>query len=72
MKIIKRGSVNKIMIIKKVKARAIRDSRNQKTIQIIVKTTKGKFITSSPNGKSIGIYEIKSYARGLKSEIIFS
>ena len=31
------------MIIKEVKARAIKDSRNQKTIQVIVKTTKGMF-----------------------------
>ncbi len=59
------------MLIKKVKARVVKDSRGEKTIQIIVKSNKGKFITSAPSGKSTGIYEAKPYARGLKSDIVY-
>ena len=46
------------MKIKKIIARAIKDSRGEKTISIIVKTAKGKFTTSAPAGKSKGKYEV--------------
>jgi len=60
------------MLIKKVIAKSIKDSRGEKTIQVIVKTSKGKFVTSSPSGKSKGKYEAKSYARwGLNGDIKF-
>jgi len=34
------------MLIKKISAKAVRDSRREKTIQVIVRTTKGSFKTS--------------------------
>lgn len=57
------------MLIKKVGAKIVKDSRNENTILIWVKTSKGIFYTSSPNGKSTGKYEVKSYLRNLKNEI---
>ena len=47
------------MLIKEVKAKIIKDSRRKPTIQVIVVTDKGKFITSAPSGKSTGKYEVK-------------
>ena len=58
------------MIIKKVIARAIKDSRGKKTIQVIVKTSR-KFKTSAPEGKSTGKYETKPYLRNLEEDIKF-
>lgn len=57
------------MKIKKVSAKEVKNSRKEKTIQITVKTPKGKFITSAPSGKSVGKFEVKSYARSLKRDI---
>jgi len=57
------------MEIKEVRAKAMKDSRGEKTIQVIVKTSKGKFKTSAPSGKSKGRFEVKSYARGIMSDI---
>ncbi len=56
-------------MIKKIFAKAVCDSRGEKTIKIIVKTKKGKFITSAPAGKSTGKYEVKSYAPTLSHDI---
>ena len=57
------------MEIRKVIARAIKDSRKQFTIEVVIKTSKGKFTTSAPSGKSTGKYEVKPYAKGLKSDM---
>ncbi len=57
------------MEIKKIGAKIVKDSRNENTILVWVKTSKGIFYTSSPNGKSTGKYEVKSYLRNLKDEI---
>ena len=46
------------MTIKEVKAKSILNSRKAKTILVVVKTSKGKFKTSAPSGKSTGKYEI--------------
>ena len=54
-----------------VKAESISDSRNKPTILISVITSKGKFKTSAPSGKSTGIYEVKSYKGSINSDIKF-
>jgi len=53
------------MIIKSIKARSIRDSRKQLTIQIAVNGQKA----SSPSGKSTGKYETPCYQKSLKDSI---
>ncbi len=59
-----------MVVIKEVSAKAISDSRNEKTIFIEVKTTSGnKFSASSPSGKSTGKYEVKIYKRNLEGDI---
>ena len=57
------------MLIKKIGAKIVRYSRREKTIQVFVKTSKGKFITSSPSGKSTGKYEVKPYFKNLNHDI---
>ena len=57
------------MKIKAVSAKAILDSRKEKTILVSVKTNVGSFSASSPNGKSKGKYEKKSYKKNLKEDI---
>ncbi len=58
-----------MVIIKSVDAKAIFDSRNEKTIYVTIKTKKGSFSASSPNGKSKGIFEKKSYKKSLEKDI---
>jgi enolase len=57
------------MIIKKIYGEKVKDSRGEDTIQVTVKTKKGKFKTASPAGKSTGKYEVKSYAKSLDEDI---
>ncbi len=58
------------MIIREVYAKAIFDSRKEKTIEITIETDKGKkFFASSPSGKSTGKYEAKIYKRTLDGDI---
>jgi enolase len=59
------------MNIKKVGAKIILDSRGKKTIQVFIQTDKGKFVTSSPSGKSTGKFEVKSYGKSLKGDVNF-
>jgi len=59
------------MKIKEVKAREIYDSRKDKTIQIIVKTKQGAFVSSAPSGKSKGKFEANPYMVDLKRDINF-
>jgi len=59
------------MLIKRVDAKAVKDSRGEKTIEVIVKTSCGRFRTSAPAGKSTGKYEAKSYAHGINGDIKF-
>lgn len=53
------------MIIQEVKAKEIKDSRGDSTIEVSIKTNVGKFVASAPNGKSKGKHEAKPYKKSL-------
>ena len=57
------------MQIKSVSAKAILDSRKDKTISVTINTNVGKFSASSPDGKSKGKHEAKSYKKSLEGDI---
>ena len=57
------------MIIEKIKAKEIKDSRGDKTIGVSIKTNIGKFTASAPNGKSKGKHEAKSYKKSIEQDI---
>ncbi len=57
------------MKIELLKAREIKDTRGDKTIEVILKTPKDYFKASAPNGKSKGIYETPSYKKTLHQDI---
>jgi len=57
------------MIIKRVYAKTIKDSRKELTIEVSVETDVGKFCASAPNGKSKGRYEAKPYMKSLSGDI---
>lgn len=57
------------MIIEEVRAKSIKDSRGDLTIEVSIKTNVGKFTSSAPNGKSKGKYETKSYKKSLETDI---
>jgi enolase len=57
------------MIVKRVNAKEIKDSRGEKTISVSIETNVGKFSASAPNGKSRGKYEAKPYKKDLKGDI---
>lgn len=57
------------MNIKSVSARAILDSRKEKTILISIKTNVGEFSASAPNGKSTGKHAKKIYKKNLQGDI---
>jgi len=57
------------MKIRGVKARAIKDTRGDKTIEVILKTDFGKFVASAPNGKSRGKFKKKPYKKSLIGDI---
>ena len=57
------------MKIKRLKASIIKDTRGDKTIQISLTTDFGDFISSSPNGKSKGEYEMKSWRGRIESDV---
>ena len=57
------------MKIKEVSAKAILDSRKEKTILVSIKTNVGEFSASAPNGKSTGKYEAKSYNKNIEGDI---
>lgn len=58
-----------MVVVKGVDAKAVFDSRKEKTIQVSIKTSKGVFSASAPNGKSKGKYEAKSYIKSLDEDI---
>ncbi len=54
------------MYIKNLVPKIIRNSRGEKTIQLILETNRGKFSCSAPSGKSTGVHEVRAYnIRGL-------
>ena len=57
------------MIIKEVSAKAVKDSRENKTILVFIKTNTGEFSASSPTGKSTGKHEAKPYKKSLEQDI---
>jgi enolase len=58
-----------MVVVKRVTAKAIRDSRGEKTIFVSVSTNSGKFSASAPNGKSRGKHEAKPYKKSLERDI---
>ncbi len=57
------------MFIKGISAKAILDSRGEKTILVSIDTNAGRFSASSPSGKSTGKYEAKSYNKNIEGDI---
>jgi len=57
------------MEIKGVKACELKDTRNDKTILVSIKTNLGMFSASSPTGKSTGKYEKPTYKKSLEKDI---
>jgi enolase len=65
------------MFIKEVVPKVIKNSRGERTVQVTIKTYKGKFVASAPSGKSTGKHEVPAYAekgigQSLKSLVILS
>ncbi len=58
-----------MVVIKRVSAKHIFDSRGEKTIFVSVYTNAGKFSASSPTGASTGKYEVKPYKKSLEKDI---
>lgn len=59
------------MKMQKIEARQILDSRKKLTVEVSVKTEKGSFTSSAPEGKSKGRFEAKPYAKSLQKDIEF-
>ena len=58
-----------MVVIKRVSAKSILDSRREKTIFVSINTDVGKFSASSPTGKSTGKHEAKPYRKSLEKDI---
>jgi len=58
------------MEIKEVKGKIIKNSRKEKTIEILIKTESGLFSSSAPSGKSKGMYEKPYYVGGIEQDIV--
>ncbi len=59
------------MFVKEIRGRIIKDSRREKTIEVILTTYEGKFYCSSPSGKSTGKHEVPCYnSDGIKKSLI--
>ena len=59
------------MKVIKFNAQAIRDTREDSTIEISLKTNFGEFVSSAPNGKSRGKSEAKPWKESLKEDVEF-
>jgi enolase len=57
------------MKIKGVSAKAVLDSRKEKTILVSIKTDFGDFSASAPNGKSVGKFATKIYRKSLDGDV---
>lgn len=58
-----------MVVIKRVRATSLLDSRKEKTILVSINTKVGNFSASSPTGKSTGKYEAKTYKKSLEGDI---
>jgi len=58
-----------MVVIKRVSAKAINDSRKEKTILVTIKTDVGEFSASSPTGKSTGKFEAAPYKKSIEGDI---
>ena len=58
-----------MVVVKRVSAKGIRDSRGEKTISVSVNTNVGNFSASAPNGKSCGKHEASPYKKSLEKDI---
>lgn len=58
-----------MVVIKRVRATSLLDSRKEKTILVTINTNVGNFSASSPTGKSTGKFEAKPYKKSLDGDI---
>ncbi len=58
-----------MVVIKRVAAKAISDTRGDKTISVSLITSVGEFSSSAPNGKSTGKYENDPYKKTIDQDI---
>jgi len=58
-----------MIVIKKISAKIILDSRKEKTIEVSIKTNAGNFSASSPTGKSTGKFAKKIYIKSIEQDI---
>ncbi|MEM3112991.1 MAG: enolase C-terminal domain-like protein [Candidatus Pacearchaeota archaeon] len=58
------------MKIKKLFAKTINDTRREKTIEVSLETDFGKFVSSSPNGKSKGEFERPIWKKSINNDIL--
>lgn len=59
-----------MVIVNSTSAKAIPDSRREKTILVTIKTNVGEFSASSPMGKSRGKHEAQPYKKTIEDDII--
>ena len=59
------------MLIQKVKAEKIFNSRKEETLKVLVKTSNGKYEGSAPSGASIGSYEAVAFPKGVEHAVRF-
>jgi enolase len=58
-----------MVVIKRVTATSLLDSRKEKTVLVSIQTDVGNFSASAPTGKSTGRYEAKPYKKSLDEDI---
>ncbi len=59
------------MLIEKIKAKAIENSRKEQTIKVIAKTSHGSYEGSAPSGASTSSYEAIAFPKGVKNSVNF-
>ncbi|MGC9309746.1 MAG: hypothetical protein ACP5D2_03585 [Candidatus Nanoarchaeia archaeon] len=58
------------MFVKEVKPKIIKNSRGERTIEVLLETFRGKFKSSAPSGKSTGKYEVQPYSsKGIRGSL---
>lgn len=58
-----------MVLVQKLSAKKIADSRGENTILVSIKTNAGSFSASSPTGKSTGKHEAKPYKKNIEEDI---